>query len=61
MAKLRIVFREKRLADSEWQIEALCEGQETKIISGLTSKEDARDWLDGPRKIAWLRAQGLAK
>lgn len=61
MAKPRISFREKRVAEGDWQIEALCEGRETKVISGLTNREDVSDWLDGPRKIAWLRTQGLAK
>jgi len=61
MAKTRVSFREKRIADGDWQIEASAEGQEVRIISGLTSREDASDWLNGPRKIAWLRSQGLAK
>lgn len=61
MAKLRVLFREKRVAEGDWQIEASCEGQETKVISGLTSREDVSDWLGGPRKIAWLRSQGFAK
>jgi hypothetical protein len=61
MAKTRVSFREKRLAEGDWQIEASCEGQDTKVIAGLTSSEDVRDWLNGPRKIAWLRSHGLAK
>ena len=43
------------------RIEAHYEGQEIGIISGLTSKEDVNDWLNGPRKIEWLRSQGYAK
>jgi hypothetical protein len=61
MAKPRVSFREKRVAEGDWRIEAHHEGQEIRFISGLTSKEDVNDWLNGPRKIAWLRSQGYAK
>jgi len=61
MAKIRLSFREKRIAEDDWQIEASGDGQEPRIISGLSSREDVSDWLNGPRKIAWLRSQGLAK
>jgi len=61
MAKPRVSFREKRVVEGDWEIEAHYEGQEIRIISGLTSKEDVNDWLNGPRKIAWLRSQGYAK
>ena len=59
--KPRVVFHPKRIAEGEWQVEAQCPGEETRYITGLTSHEDARNWIDGPRKIAWLRSQGLAK
>ena len=61
MAKPRVSFREKRVAEGDWKIEAHCERQEIRIICGLTSKEDVNDWLNGPRKIEWLRSQGYAK
>jgi hypothetical protein len=61
MAKPRVTFRIKRIAENDWQIEAHYEGAEVRIISGLTSKADADDWLNGPRKVAWLRSQGYAK
>jgi len=61
MAKVRVSFREKRIAEGDWQIEAHCGESDVRIIPGLTSREDVRDWLDGPRKIAWLRSQGYAK
>ena len=61
MTKPRVSFREKRVAEGDWRIEAHYEGQEVRIISGLTSKEDVNDWLNGPRKIEWLRSQGYAK
>jgi hypothetical protein len=57
----RVTFRPKRIAEGEWQIEAHYPGEEVRIISGLTSKADIDDWLNGTRKIAWLRSQGYAK
>jgi hypothetical protein len=59
--KPRVDFRAKRIAEGEWQIEAHSAGQEVRYVKGLTSHDEARDWIDGPRKIAWLRSQGLAK
>jgi hypothetical protein len=58
--KIRIDFRPKRLADDEWQIEAHHPGQDTRFIGGLRSLEEAHEWMNGPRKLAWLRSQGLA-
>jgi hypothetical protein len=57
----RVTFNPKRIAEGEWQIEARCPGVEIRIITGLTSKADVDDWLQGSRKIAWLRSQGYAK
>ena len=59
--KTRIDFRPKRIADDEWQVEAHCPGQDTCIIRGLRSLDEVHEWIDGPRKRAWLRSQGLAK
>jgi hypothetical protein len=36
-------------------------GAEVRLIKGLTSKADVDDWLNGERRIAWLRSQGYAK
>jgi hypothetical protein len=55
------MFTPKRIAEGDWQIEASAPGSEIRIINGLTSNEDAREWIDGNRKIAWLRSQGYAK
>lgn len=59
--KPRVTFKMKRVAEGEWQIVAECEGTETKYISGLKSKAEADDWLNGTRRIDWLRSQGYAK
>jgi hypothetical protein len=61
MAKTRVTFELKRIAEGDWQIEAHYPGAETRTIKGLTSKADVDDWLQGPRRIDWLRSQGYAK
>jgi hypothetical protein len=57
----RVTFQPKRIAEGDWQIEAHCPGEDIRYISGLTSKADIDDWMNGSRKIAWLRSQGYAK
>ena len=57
----RVTFQPKRIAEGDWQIEAHCPGEDIRYISGLTSKADIDDWMNGARKIAWLRSQGYAK
>ena len=57
----RVVFQLKRITETEWQIEASISGSEVRTIIGLTSKADVDDWINGDRKIAWLRLQGYAK
>jgi len=36
-------------------------GAEPREIAGFKSKADVDDWMNGDRKIAWLRSQGYAK
>jgi hypothetical protein len=57
----RVTFQTKRIDETDWQIEASIPGSEIRIIRGLISKADADDWMNGDRKIAWLRSQGYAK
>jgi hypothetical protein len=57
----RVIFSPKRIAEDDWQIEAHLPGAEIRYITGLTSKADADAWLDGERRIAWLRSKGYAK
>ena len=56
-----LVDRPKRLAEDEWQIEARYPGAEIRYISGFKSKAEIDDWLQGTRRIDWLRSQGYAK
>jgi hypothetical protein len=57
----RVEFRPKRIAEGDWQIEAHCSGMDVRYITGLKSKADVDEWIQGTRKIAWLRSQGYAK
>jgi hypothetical protein len=57
----RVTFKYKRVAEDDWQIEALYPGVEARYINGLKSKVEADEWLQGSRRIDWLRSQGYAK
>jgi len=57
----RVTFRPNRIAEGDWQIEAHCPGAEIRYIKGFASKTEIDDWMQGDRKIAWLRSQGYAK
>jgi hypothetical protein len=61
MAKAKVDFRPNRIAEDDWQVVAAYPGQEDRYIKGLTSRDDCFDWINGDRKIAWLRSQGYAK
>jgi hypothetical protein len=57
----RVVFKPKRIAEGEWQIQADCPGVETKYVAGFKTKAEIDEWLAGDGKIKWLRSQGYAK
>ena len=59
--KPRVTFKYKRIAEDDWQIEAHYPGAEIRYIKGLKSKAEADEWLQGNRRIDWLRSQGYAK
>ena len=61
MAKAKVLFKIVRNADDDWNIVAEYPGTEPRHITGLNSKSDADDWMNGDRRIAWLRSQGYAK
>ncbi|TYO67267.1 hypothetical protein FXV83_06525 [Bradyrhizobium hipponense] len=61
MAKTKVTFKTVRLSDSDWKILADYPDTEQREITGFASKADADDWINGDRKIAWLRSQGYAK
>jgi hypothetical protein len=59
--KVRFNFRPGRVDEGAWQIVATLGGQDDRVINGLKSQEDCYDWINGSRKIDWLRSQGYAK
>jgi hypothetical protein len=59
--RVRVIFKPKRIAEGDWQIEAHCEGAEIRYIKGLKSKAEIDEWMQGTRRIDWLRSQGYAK
>ena len=61
MAKAKVTFKAIRIAEDDWNISAERPGGEIVLITGLTSKADAAEWMDGVRRINWLRSQGYAK
>ena len=61
MAKAKVTFKIVRNAKDDWNILAEYPGVEPREITGLKSKSDADDWMNGDRRIAWLRSQGYAK
>jgi hypothetical protein len=61
MAKVRVTFKLKRVAEGDWQIEAHYPGAELRIIKGFKTKDEVDEWLNGTRRIDWLRSQGYAK
>jgi len=61
MSKPKVTFKMQRITEDDWQIIAEYPGEETRYIKGLTSKAEVDEWLNGSRKIDWLRSQGYAK
>lgn len=61
MAKAKVDFRPNRIDEGDWQIVAVLVGHEDRRIKGLISRDDCYEWINGSRKIHWLRSQGYAK
>jgi hypothetical protein len=57
----RVTFKMQRIAEDDWQIVATCPDVEPRYIKGLKSKAEVDEWLNGSRRIDWLRSQGYAK
>jgi hypothetical protein len=51
----RVTFKYKRIAEDEWQIEAHYPEVEVRHISGFKSKTEIDEWLQGNRRIDWLK------
>jgi hypothetical protein len=62
MAKTpRVEFKLSRVAEGDWQIAAHYPGVDIRYIKGFKTKAEVDEWLQGTRKIDWLRSQGYAK
>jgi hypothetical protein len=61
MAKAKVSFKPVRIAEGDWNILAECPGVEPGHIGGFKSKIEIDEWMNGERRIAWLRSQGYAK
>jgi hypothetical protein len=61
MAKAKVTFKIVRNSEDDWRIVAEYPGVDTREITGLKNKADADDWMNGDRRVAWLRSQGYAK
>ena len=60
MAKAKVTFRPVRKSDDDWAIIADYPGADREI-PGFKSKAEIEEWMNGDRRIAWLRSQGYAK
>jgi hypothetical protein len=56
MAKAKVTFKPVRNSDDDWNIVAEYPGVEPREITGLKSKADVDDWMNGesPRYLAAL-------
>jgi hypothetical protein len=61
MAKIKVSFKPVRVAEGDWHILANFPGAEPVQIKGFKSKIEIDEWMNGDRRIAWLRSQGYAK
>jgi hypothetical protein len=61
MAKIRVSFKPLRKSEGDWVIIAEYPGSEPREITGFASKAEIDDWMNGERRISWLRSQGYAK
>jgi hypothetical protein len=61
MAKAKVSFKPVRNAEDDWNILAECPGVESVHIRGFKNKAEVDEWMNGDRRIAWLRSQGYAK
>ena len=61
MAKAKVTFKLVRIAEGNWNILAGCPEREPIPITGFKTKTEIDEWMNGDRRIAWLRSEGYAK
>jgi hypothetical protein len=52
----RVTFKTVRNSEDDWTIVAEYPGADPKEITGLKNKTDVGDWMNGDRRVAWLRS-----
>jgi hypothetical protein len=60
MAKAKVTFKVVRNSEDDWNIVAEYPGA-PREITGLKNKAYVDDWINGDRRVAWLRSRGYAK
>lgn len=61
MAKAKVTFKPVRIDEGNWNILAEYPDRDPVQITGFKSKTEIDEWMNGDRRIAWLRSQGFAK
>jgi hypothetical protein len=61
MAKPKVTFKPVGIAEGDWNILAESPERQPIEITGFKSKTEVDEWMNGDRRIAWLRSQGYAK
>jgi hypothetical protein len=61
MAKEKVIFKPVRIAEDDCNILAECPGAEPVQITGFKCRTEIDEWMNGDRRIAWLRSRGYAK
>jgi hypothetical protein len=54
-------FKTVRSSEDDWNIVAEYPGTDPREITGFKSKADVDDWMNGDRRVAWLRSHCYAK
>jgi hypothetical protein len=57
----QVIFKLKRVEEGDWQIDAHCPGGDIRSITAFKTKAEVDEWMNGARRIDWLRSQGYAK
>jgi hypothetical protein len=55
------IFKIRRIAEDDWQIEAHSPGAEVRYITGFKSEGSAMTWIEDGRSREWAKAQGDPK
>ena len=57
--KPRVTFKLERVAEGDWQIQAIHPEEETRYIKGFKTKAEVDEWLNGTRQHRLAAIPGL--